>query len=65
MSARVPWSREVRLCRLGTASNLEVFEYCLPIGRQEPPRSGDVGGHHIGLYVDDIDTAVTYLRAEA
>jgi catechol 2,3-dioxygenase-like lactoylglutathione lyase family enzyme len=56
--------KEARLYRLGTGSNLEVFEYSFPLGRQEPPPSSDVGGHHIGLYVDDIDAAVAYLRAE-
>ena len=27
-----------------------------------PPRNSDVGGHHVALYVDDLDAAVAYLR---
>ena len=28
------------------------------------PRNSDIGGHHLAFYVDDIDAAVDYLRAE-
>ena len=27
------------------------------------PRNSDVGGHHVALYVDDLDVAVDHLRA--
>lgn len=30
--------------------------------RTQPPRDSDVGGHHIPLYVEDLDAAVTDLR---
>jgi len=29
----------------------------------EPPRNSDVGGHHVALYVDDLDAAVAHLHA--
>ena len=29
-----------------------------------PPRNSDVGGHHVALYVDDLDAAVAYLREQ-
>jgi len=28
-----------------------------------PPRNSDVGGHHVALYVDDLDHAVQALRS--
>jgi len=56
--------REVRFYRLANGANLEVFEW-QPPGEQGPqPRSSDVGGHHIALYVDDFDAALSYLREQ-
>jgi catechol 2,3-dioxygenase-like lactoylglutathione lyase family enzyme len=52
----------LRFFRLGLGLNLEVFEYTAPDQRTEPPLNSDVGGHHLALYVDDIDAAVAYLR---
>lgn len=40
----------------------EVFQYSAPEQREEPPRNSDVGGHHVALYVDDLDAAVARLR---
>ena len=31
--------------------------------RRDPPRNSDIGGHHVALYVDDLDAAVEHLRA--
>ena len=28
------------------------------------PRNSDIGGHHLAFYVDDLDSAVAYLREE-
>lgn len=52
----------IALLRMGPNFNLELFEYQAPEQRTEPPRNSDVGGTHIGIYVDDIDAAVEYLR---
>jgi glyoxylase I family protein len=41
----------------------EVFEYSSPDQRDAIPRNSDVGGHHVALYVDDIDAAIAHLRA--
>ena len=41
----------------------EVFSYEAPDQRTEPPRNSDVGGHHVALYVEDLDAAVAYLRS--
>lgn len=58
--------REIRFYRLGNGSNIELFQY-EPAGEDDPqrpqPRNSDVGGHHIALYVDDMDLAVAHLRA--
>jgi len=54
---------ELRFFRCGGSPVFEVFEYTSPDQRAEPPRNSDVGGHHIALYVEDLDAAVAHLRA--
>ena len=53
---------EIRFYRLGAGLNLEVFRYTAADGQAGPPRNSDIGGHHIALYVDDIDAAAAYLH---
>ncbi len=55
---------EIRFYRLGNGANLEVFGYTSADGQAPQPRNSDIGGHHIALYVDDLDRAADYLRAE-
>jgi catechol 2,3-dioxygenase-like lactoylglutathione lyase family enzyme len=52
---------EIALVRLGPTTNFELFAYGSPDHRAEPPRPHDVGSTHLGLYVTDIDAAVTAL----
>jgi catechol 2,3-dioxygenase-like lactoylglutathione lyase family enzyme len=52
---------EIRFFRLGTTV-LEVFTYDAPDQVAAPPRNSDVGGHHLALYVEDLDAAVAALR---
>ena len=40
----------------------EVFHYESPDQRYAVPRNSDIGGHHVGLYVDDIDAAIAHLK---
>jgi glyoxylase I family protein len=40
----------------------EVFHYSAPDQRTALPRNSDLGGHHVALYVDDLDAAVVHLR---
>lgn len=54
--------REIRFYRLGVGSNLEVFEYESADGQNTQPRNSDIGGHHLALYVDDLDAAMAVLR---
>jgi catechol 2,3-dioxygenase-like lactoylglutathione lyase family enzyme len=54
--------REIRFYRLESGSNLEVFEYEPADGQAAQPRNSDLGGHHLALYVDDLDAAMAVLR---
>jgi len=68
-----PWMREhlnvhpravmekLHFLRCGNIT-LEVFQYAAPDQHAVPPRNSDVGGHHIALYVDDLDAALDRLR---
>ncbi|GAB3682812.1 VOC family protein [Angustibacter aerolatus] len=52
----------LRFFRCGSSPTLEVFQYAAPHQRLDPPRNSDVGGHHVALYVEDLDAAVAHLR---
>jgi glyoxylase I family protein len=52
-----------RFYRCGGETLLEVFEYDAPDQRRVQPRNSDIGGHHVAMYVDDLDAAVEHLRA--
>ena len=54
--------RENRFFRCGDQAVFEVFDYAAPDQDPTPPRNSDVGGHHVALYVDDLDAAVAYLE---
>jgi catechol 2,3-dioxygenase-like lactoylglutathione lyase family enzyme len=54
--------RRLHFFRLGGQAIFEVFEYEAPDQRTEPPRNSDIGGHHIALYVEDMDAAVADLH---
>ena len=41
--------------------NLEIFEWDAPDQDETPPKNSDVGGTHLGLQVQDIETAVERL----
>ena len=53
---------QIRFYRLGAGLNLEVFQYDSADGQAPQPRNSDIGGHHLALYVDDMDAAERYLR---
>jgi catechol 2,3-dioxygenase-like lactoylglutathione lyase family enzyme len=54
---------ENRFFSFGGQTIFEVFRYTSPDQAMTVPRNSDVGGHHIALYVDDLDRAVDYLRS--
>ncbi len=53
-----------RFFRCGGQAIFEVFQYTAPDQNPLGPRNSDIGGHHVALYVDDIDAAVAYLREQ-
>jgi catechol 2,3-dioxygenase-like lactoylglutathione lyase family enzyme len=53
---------ENRFFRCGGQAIFEVFLYTSPDQRTDIPRNSDIGGHHVALYVDDLDTAVAHLK---
>ncbi|MEO3868554.1 VOC family protein [Nonomuraea sp. B12E4] len=53
---------QLHFFRCGGQAVFEVFQYAAPDQDTELPRNSDIGGHHVALYVDDLDTAVAYLR---
>lgn len=54
--------RQLHFFRCGGQAIFEVFQYEAPEQQVTPPRNSDVGGHHVALYVEDLDAAVAYLR---
>ena len=52
-----------RFYRCSGETLLEVFEYDAPDQRTTQPRNSDIGGHHVAMYVDDLDAAVAHLQA--
>lgn len=54
--------QELRFYRLAGQAVFEVFDYRAPGKRSALPRNSDDGGHHVAIYVDDLDAAVAYLR---
>jgi glyoxylase I family protein len=56
--------RQLRFYRLGGQAIFEVFEYEAADQNAVPPRNSDIGGHHVALYVDDLDQARSALLDE-
>ncbi|KJC62315.1 glyoxalase [Bradyrhizobium sp. LTSPM299] len=55
---------EISMVRCGYGSNIELFQYQSPDQAKTLPKNSDLGGHHIALYVDDIDAAAAYLKSK-
>ncbi len=56
--------QELRFYSVGGTAVFEVFKYEHSTQKNEIPRNLDIGGHHVALYVDDLDAAVAHLRAK-
>ena len=54
--------KQLHFFRCGGQAIFEVFEYDAPDQATTPPRNSDPGGHHVALYVEDLDVAVAHLR---
>jgi len=57
-------SAEIALVRLGPTANVELFQYEAPDQVTRAPRPQDIGAHHFGLLVRDVDLALAHLSAE-
>jgi catechol 2,3-dioxygenase-like lactoylglutathione lyase family enzyme len=55
---------QVAMLRLGPVTNVELFEYEAPDQNEQFPKNSDYGGHHLAFYVEDVDAAAEYLRAQ-
>ena len=53
---------KITLMRCGFGSNLELFNYTAPDQKTVLPKNSDIGGHHIAIYVDDINAAAKYFK---
>ena len=56
--------RRLHFFRLGGQAVFEGFEYEAPDQQTQVPKNSDIGGHHVALYVDDLDAAVEYLKSK-
>lgn len=54
----------IAMLRCGAGSNIELFEYKNSRGSKTMPRAEDIGASHIAFYTDDIEGAVSYLKAQ-
>ena len=56
--------RKLAMLRCKTGPNFEIFEYVVEPQIVVPPANSDIGGNHLGFYVQDIVAAVAYLKAQ-
>ena len=56
-------STTLAMVRCGPTQNIELFEYQAEDQAETPPKNSDVGGMHIAFYVEDMEKAVSYLKA--
>ena len=54
--------RKLVMLRCKNGTNFELFEYEVDGQVVTPPVNSDVGGNHLGFYVQDIHAAVAYLK---
>jgi len=50
--------------KLANGANIEIFEYEAPDQVKKQPKNSDWGGHHIALYVENMNEAVKYLKSK-
>lgn len=55
---------ELCFVRMLNGTNFELFEYESPDQKVVNIKNSDVGGYHFAFYVEDIDLAVAYLKAQ-
>ena len=55
---------EIRILRCANGAHFELLTFKSPDQNKTMPRFSDYDGHHLGFYVDDMETAVTYLKSK-
>ncbi len=55
---------QLHFFRCGGQAIFEVFQYAAPDQDTDQPRNSDIGGHHVALYVEDLDAAVAFLHGQ-
>jgi catechol 2,3-dioxygenase-like lactoylglutathione lyase family enzyme len=55
---------QITMMRCGFGSNVELFKYSAPDQKTVYPKSSDIGGYHVAIYVDDINKAADYLKSK-
>ena len=53
---------KLRMLKCANGPSIELFEYEVKDQKKAVPKNSDVGGHHVGFYVTDLDAAVAHLR---
>ena len=53
---------KLRMLKCANGPSIELFEYEVKDQKNAVPKNSDVGGHHVGFYVTDLDAAVAHLR---
>lgn len=56
--------KTIRQMKCKNGPTFEIFEYDVDGSNPTPPVNSDVGGHHLAFYVDNIEEAVAYLKAQ-
>jgi catechol 2,3-dioxygenase-like lactoylglutathione lyase family enzyme len=54
--------RKLHFFRCGGQAIFEVFQWSAPDQVTRRPRNSDVAGHHVAMYVEDLDVAVAFLH---
>jgi glyoxylase I family protein len=56
--------RKIRSLSCRNGPHFELFEFSAPDQNKHMPKMSDYGGHHVALYVDDMDAAIAYLKSK-
>ena len=54
----------IKMINAGNGASIEVFEYADNKGSKTHPNTDDIGASHIAFYVNDITSAVQYLKSK-
>lgn len=54
----------IKMINAGNGASIEVFEYADNKGSKTHPNTDDIGASHIAFYVNDINSAVQYLKGK-